>query len=722
MEITKNNRIKLMDRFQVGTVEHIDGDEGILHLKLTDKCHWAKWARIQLESLPKDKKLSDYPRGKLVKVFLFKRTKYDANLFRASISWADHNTNPWSNNPPEVGGLNEAIAVAYLPNMSGVVVRLQNNIEALLRVNNVPGNNKDISDIIDIGDSVIVEIINVDEYSLGVEVSINAALKTLQIEENRKRLNEFELGTVQMTPIAHPETSSEPKPKLALLIDPYFSQDLSTWLNAFNIDTLHIKDSEHFIRILSAPNLPTHLLCNPKKWPINNLKNKRIEKLLLLHNIQLIWLKNENEVDFKAPSLEALELTLPIHLFSLIQLLTDGKYQLEQKQQKQHFDLDDYQHHHVIHLANCLLEKICTEHSFQAALWVKRDREGVYLPHAWYNLDENIISSIKSQLAQTLFSNSIKQNTFITRGVSQLGALERLTPSDSDHAICMPIEHNGAITNRAVVFFYNQKNHNQASLEKVLRQFLPTMQALIDTLHFAEHNETLTAFSRLGLNSASYLHELGQAATPIHDFLRQHSTPQDISNQDWNALKKNIQRLLDMAHTDLSNVQREKKSRLRLKQRLERVAEIYLYRFNRTACAFKLSLPDLPMMLSINPLIIEQVVCNLLDNALYFVENLGDAGRVTINVKLNPETPQLPIIIDVIDNGSGVRASMRQRIFQPRDSGKAEGTGMGLFISQHHLKSIGGKLELLPDSVRWQRTCFRIHLPLVLNSAQLEDT
>ena len=95
---------------------------------------------------------------------------------------------------------------------------------------------------------------------------------------------------------------------------------------------------------------------------------------------------------------------------------------------------------------------------------------------------------------------------------------------------------------------------------------------------------------------------------------------------------------------------------------------------------------------------------------------------MTINVKLNPANPQLPIIIDVIDNGAGVRASMRQRIFQPRDSGKAEGTDMELFISQHHLGSIGGKLELLPDSVRWQRTCFRIHLPLVLNSAQLEDT
>lgn len=719
MEERDRHNIELKNRFVTGVVSTIPSDANVMHVQLPKQCSWAKWARITQDDLPEGKNISDYQKDEEIRIFLLKLSAGDSDFFRASVRWAEPQNNPWIIDPPIKGQLYDVKAVSYLPNMTAVFVQLPNGIDSLLRVTEVPGNYKDISDVIDIGDTLVIEVIAIHKQVLEAPVSIKKALQTLKIEEKHRRIKEFSLEMVRIIPQQQWNLPLKYEFKLALLIDRYFSQDLSAWLYSIGLETLPLNDWEHLLRILPAPNLPTHLLCDPEKWPETVSASNRLKNALHQRNIQLIWLRSEDY-----PSLipiKSTELSLPIHLFDLIQLMQDKDYQPQENKQQQRFELNNYQHRHVIQLASRLLEKICLQHHFQAALWIKKMRPGVYIDHVSYNLNQAILKAIQPRLAQTLLADSIEQHEQFDWEVSKLGVLQNLAPPQSDKVICIPIPYqalNGeehTPCKRAIAFFYRQSDHPESPSSR-LEQYLPAMQALIDTLHFAEHNETLSAFAGLGLNSASYLHELGQAAIPVNDFLKQHPTPTQINKQEWNALRKNIQHLLDMAHGDLSSIQRTRKQRIRLKQRLERIADIYLYRFNRINCEFSLSLPEQPMMLSLNPLIIEQILCNLLDNALHFVQKLDSFGRVSVVVKLDKENMQLPLVIDVTDNGSGVRASMWERIFQPRDSGKSEGTGMGLFISQRYLDGIGGKLELLETSVRWRQTQFRIRLPILLNS------
>lgn len=72
---------------------------------------------------------------------------------------------------------------------------------------------------------------------------------------------------------------------------------------------------------------------------------------------------------------------------------------------------------------------------------------------------------------------------------------------------------------------------------------------------------------------------------------------------------------------------------------------------------------------------------------------------------------RLGLRITVIDNGPGVPEALRDKLFHPLVTGRAQGTGLGLSLAQECLQRQGGLLEF--DSVPG-RTEFRLLLPLDL--------
>lgn len=102
--------------------------------------------------------------------------------------------------------------------------------------------------------------------------------------------------------------------------------------------------------------------------------------------------------------------------------------------------------------------------------------------------------------------------------------------------------------------------------------------------------------------------------------------------------------------------------------------------------------------------------------------------RVIINLLLNAaeacpsRTPEPGIDVrvgttgswsfcDVIDHGPGIAPEVLPRLFEPFVTAKPQGngTGLGLFVSRHLLRSTGGDLRLLSTSP--EGTAFRLLLP-----------
>jgi PAS domain S-box-containing protein len=110
---------------------------------------------------------------------------------------------------------------------------------------------------------------------------------------------------------------------------------------------------------------------------------------------------------------------------------------------------------------------------------------------------------------------------------------------------------------------------------------------------------------------------------------------------------------------------------------------------------------------------VQQILLNLLSNAIKFT----DSGRIDIRCVADDAR----IRIEVRDTGRGIRADMRDRIFEAFVQGEApltrtsEGTGLGLAISREFARAMGGDITV--ESEPGRGSVFTLMLPRFRPSA-----
>ncbi|KAA0069722.1 ATP-binding protein [Rhodanobacter sp. T12-5] len=106
---------------------------------------------------------------------------------------------------------------------------------------------------------------------------------------------------------------------------------------------------------------------------------------------------------------------------------------------------------------------------------------------------------------------------------------------------------------------------------------------------------------------------------------------------------------------------------------------------------------------------LQQVLLNLARNALEAgARTLTLRTRVEHGLRLG-ERVRMALRVDVIDDGAGVPAALRDTLFQPLVSGRADGTGLGLALSREIVHEHGGELRC---TSRPGATVFSLYLPL----------
>ncbi len=97
-----------------------------------------------------------------------------------------------------------------------------------------------------------------------------------------------------------------------------------------------------------------------------------------------------------------------------------------------------------------------------------------------------------------------------------------------------------------------------------------------------------------------------------------------------------------------------------------------------------------------------QVFFNLVLNA---IDATGKGGRVVIAAEYDAGK----LIATVSDDGHGIDAAHRERLFQPYFTTKPHGTGLGLSIAQQLIHENGGRIEA--SSVEGRGTVFAVLVP-----------
>jgi signal transduction histidine kinase len=115
--------------------------------------------------------------------------------------------------------------------------------------------------------------------------------------------------------------------------------------------------------------------------------------------------------------------------------------------------------------------------------------------------------------------------------------------------------------------------------------------------------------------------------------------------------------------------------------------------------------------------LVQQVLCNLLDNACKYSRGSAD-GHVWLRARREGDAR---VVLEVEDRGPGVPARERRAIFRPFRRGRsaevtAGGVGLGLALARRWASVLGGSL-CLRCGAEGTGACFQLALPLVAGAA-----
>lgn len=180
---------------------------------------------------------------------------------------------------------------------------------------------------------------------------------------------------------------------------------------------------------------------------------------------------------------------------------------------------------------------------------------------------------------------------------------------------------------------------------------------------------------------------------------------QELTSNVANTLIEQIEHLSKIAadFSQFANIGNKKDELVDLHQILHSL--VALYDSNPKVKITWQKLDTTPVMLT-DKTQMNRLFTNLIANAVE-----ACSGRTQCELHVSEEKKNGTIIIGIRDNGEGIPAAMRNKIFIPNFTTKTSGTGLGLAMCKSIVEQAGGSIWF--ETVEKQGTTFYVQLPLV---------
>jgi two-component system, sensor histidine kinase and response regulator len=193
----------------------------------------------------------------------------------------------------------------------------------------------------------------------------------------------------------------------------------------------------------------------------------------------------------------------------------------------------------------------------------------------------------------------------------------------------------------------------------------------------------------------------------------------DKLNQSAHNMLSIINDILDFSKIEAGKIEVEKIS-FDLDKVLQRIANIISVKVEDKTIEFFIHKdPDMPSQFIGDPTRIEQILLNLVNNAVKFTTQ----GTVSLTVKtLNRNGSKYLVSLGIQDTGIGMSEEQIQKLFVPFDQGDSSisrrfgGTGLGLTIVKNLTELMGGNIQV--QSEAGKGSLFTVQLPMEADISQ----
>ncbi|MEQ8676232.1 MAG: PAS domain S-box protein [Aggregatilineales bacterium] len=191
----------------------------------------------------------------------------------------------------------------------------------------------------------------------------------------------------------------------------------------------------------------------------------------------------------------------------------------------------------------------------------------------------------------------------------------------------------------------------------------------------------------------------------------------DVMRQVTSRMHKLVNDLLDISRFE-NNMIRLDYSTVAIQSLIANLIHIQQPEADKKSITITQNLPEEPLYIKVDISRIEQVLTNLLINAINYTPN---DGNILLKVS---RTPENRLEITIQDDGEGITEDLLPNIFKPFIRGKEnheyKGAGLGLSISKEIIDQHGGTISV--ESNMGEGACFIIVLDLAESDGESETS
>ena len=248
---------------------------------------------------------------------------------------------------------------------------------------------------------------------------------------------------------------------------------------------------------------------------------------------------------------------------------------------------------------------------------------------------------------------------------------------------------------------------NNKEIDELIKAYNAMIDELEESATKLAQSERENAWREMAKQIA---HEVKNPLTPmrltVQSFQRRFDVSDPKIQQKLNDYSQTLLEQIDTmsavanAFSNFATMPEQQTEWLNLVEVVKRALDI----FDENYIQFESSDDEIYLKLDRTQLI--RVITNLVKNAIQAIPEVQLEPRIEVKIKKSDAT----VTISVKDNGSGIKESDQNRVFEPKFTTKTSGMGLGLGIIKNVIESYKGKIYF--HSEQGKGTEFIVELPL----------